>query len=409
MDAFEYSSNALLIPTPIENAPKLPAGRLPLMAFVDGESERVLNESPVQQALGRGLIMRGGITKAIEYLGAQRSPNLLIVDISGVDLPVSQVNSLADVCEPGVTVIAIGDRNDVGLYRDLIDAGVADYIVKPLTRELVAKALAPRTAPGELGRTGLKLGKMVAFIGVRGGAGATTLAVNLSWYLANRQARRVALVDLDLQHGDCALALNIKPTAGFREALANPLRIDNLLLERIMTPHGERLFVLSAEEPLHEHLQFTAGAVDTLFSVLRSQFHYVIVDVPRNPAPPYRRALDIADLRVFVGDQTMRSVRDLVRQRAAFGEGSAEHRSLFVLNRQGEGGRHAVPLKDMHAVLQLRPNSVIPFQPALLTAASTNGQVAVARRGKFADAVAGLALELSGRTRERRGWWRAKK
>ena len=250
---------------------------------------------------------------------------------------------------------------------------------------------------------------MVACIGVRGGVGATTLAVNLAWHLANRQARRVALVDLDLQHGDCALALNIKPNAGFRDALANPLRIDNLLLERIMTPHGERLFVLGAEEPLHEHLQFTVAAVETLFSVLRSQFHYVIVDVPRSAAPPHRRALDIADLRVFVGDQTMRSVRDLVRMRAALGEGSAEHRNLFVLNRQGEGGRHGVSLKDMHAVLQLRPNSVIPFQPTLLTAAATNGQVAAARRGKFADAVAGLASELSGRTRERRGWWRARK
>src|SRR6266566_489028 len=205
MDAFESLPNTLLTPAAIETAPKLAAGRLPLIAFVDAESERVLHESSLLLALGRNLIMRGGIAKAIEYLNAQRSPHLLIVDLSGIDLPLSQMQHLADVCEPGVTVIAVGDRNDVGLYRDLTEAGVSDYIVKPLTRELLAKALAPRTNPGELGRSTLKLGKMVALIGTRGGVGTTTLATNLAWHLANRQTQRVALVDLDLQNGDCSL------------------------------------------------------------------------------------------------------------------------------------------------------------------------------------------------------------
>src|SRR5690348_16458696 len=292
---YDNPTSQLLNPVPLENAPRLPVGRLPVMAFVDAESERILHESAVLMALGRAQIMRGGIVKAIEYLSSQRSPNLLIVDITGVDLPLSQMHALADVCEPGVTVVAIGNRNDVGLYRDLTEAGVADYIVKPLTRELIAKALAPRNNAGELGRVSLKLGKMVAVTGARGGVGTTTMAVNLAWHLANRQTRRVALVDLDMQSGDCALLLNVKPSPGLRDALANPLRIDNLLLERLMTTDGERLFVLGSEEPLHEELKFSVGAVDTLFSVLRSQFHSVIVDVPRLPAAAYRRALEIAD------------------------------------------------------------------------------------------------------------------
>ena len=89
--------------------------------------------------------MRGGIAKAIEYLSEQRSPHLLIVDISGIDLPLSQIHTLADVCEPGTNVVAIGDHNDVGLYRDLQEAGVSNYIVKPLTRELLTRALTPKT------------------------------------------------------------------------------------------------------------------------------------------------------------------------------------------------------------------------------------------------------------------------
>ena len=396
-----------------DGAPRLAAGRPPLMAFVDAETDRVIQEASV--ALGRGVIMRGGIAKAIEYLSEQRSPHLLIVDISGVSLPLSQIHILADVCEPGTTVVALGDQNDVGLYRDLQEAGVSHYIVKPLTRELLTKALTPKPTNGEITRPALKLGKMVSFVGARGGVGATTLACNLAWHLANRQSRRVALVDLDQQHGDCALLFNINIAPGFRDALANPLRLDHLLLDRIMTQVGERLFVLGGEQPLHDNLQFPASAIDTLFSVLRSQFHYVIVDVPRIPAPAYRRALEIADRRVIVVDQTMRSMRDAVRFAKLFAETGApgtehsEHRNIFVVNRVGEVGHQAVALKDVQKTLQVQPTSLIPFLPALVTPSAHNGLAAASKRGKFADAVTTLATELSGRKR-RRGWrfWRAK-
>src|ERR1700757_4238096 len=137
MDTYMTEPLKLLTAQPLEAIPKMPAGRLPLMAFVDAETERVLQEASV--LLGRSAIMRGGIAKAIDYLSEERSPHLLLVDIRGIALPRSQIHTLADVCEPGTTVVAIADHNDVGLYRDLIDAGVSKYIVKPMTRELLQK------------------------------------------------------------------------------------------------------------------------------------------------------------------------------------------------------------------------------------------------------------------------------
>jgi pilus assembly protein CpaE len=377
------------------------------MAFVDGDTERLLQESSVLS--GRNHIIRGGIAKAIEFLSEQRSPHLLFVDISGIELPLSKVQMLADVCEPGTDVIAIGDHNDVALYRDLQAAGVRDYLVKPLTRELVTKALGPKTNGfSDVGRAALKLGKVVALIGARGGVGTTTLAANLAWHLANRQSRRVALVDLDLQHGDCALLFNAETTPGLFDALANPLRVDPLLLERIMTQHGERLFVLGGEEPIQDHVQFSPAAVETLFSVLRSQFHYIIVDVPRIPIPGYRRALEIADRRVIVIDQTMRSMRDGVRLKKAFGDIPGAEQAIFVLNREGEAGSHGLSKKEIISVLQANPTSAIPFLPKLVTPAAHHATVA-ARQRKFGNAVGVLALEISGRTRRRRWFsWRAK-
>src|SRR2546423_13671459 len=164
--------SVLEAPAPIERAvpSKAPVGRPPFIAFVaDAETDRILHECVTQLSLGQGTIMRGGIAKAVEYLGQHRSPHILIVDISGIDLPVSRINELAEVCEPGVAVVAIGNRNEVGLYRDLLRAGVADHVVKPLNTQLLAKALASgRARTGDTSPIHKKLGTMGAFVGARG-------------------------------------------------------------------------------------------------------------------------------------------------------------------------------------------------------------------------------------------------
>ena len=397
--------NVVKLPTS-ERVAKPATGRVPVMAFVsDADTEQVLRDYLTAQSLDPSVVVRGGIAKAVKHLGSERSPNLLVVDLSGVEMPVSQVHMLADVCEPGVTVIAIGDRNEIGLYRDLLHAGIAEYLVKPLTPQLLSWSLNPTDTPEPTAQISQKLGKMVAFVGARGGVGCTTLAANLAWHLAQEQNRRVALVDFDLQNGDCALALNTKPGSGLRDALEHPLRVDATLLERAMTPCGDRLFVLSSEEPLGDEISFSGEAVEAIVSVLRPQFHYVVVDVPRVPAPAYRRALELADFRVIVADQTLRSVRDAVRLRRLLAHGNSSHHNALILNRGGEGGRDAVSLAEIRESVELPPKGVIPFQPKLFARAAMRGKPPVSEGGRFGESIAALAGELLGRAPKRRRFW----
>ncbi len=399
INVLQTLKSPLQTPGPIVKAVTPPASRVRLMAFVlDAESEASLSSCLAQLPVPSPMIRRGGLTGAIRYLGAERSPESIIVDISGAEMPASQIHDLAELCEPGVIVIAIGDKNDVALYRDLVTAGVSEYIVKPVTAQLLVKALIGAAA-SEGSPISRKLGKVVAVVGSRGGVGATTLALHLALHLANQQSRRVMLLDLDLRTGDCALALNLRPTPGLREALANPLRIDSVFLDRTMALHGERLFVLSAEEPLRVESEFTAEAVDKLLGVLRTQFHYIVADVPRIPGSAYWQALDTADLRIIVADQTLRSVRDTVRLREGFSAGRAEHSNMLVVNRSGEGGRRAMTLQEM-ARVKLQPNFVIPYRPSLFTAPGP------LRRGALTEVVAALAGEISGRATARKRWWR---
>jgi pilus assembly protein CpaE len=160
INALQTFKSPLQTPGPIEKPVTQPAGRVQLMAFVlDAQSEASLGSYLAQLSISGTTIRRGGLSGAIRYLGGERSPESIIVDISGAEMPASQIHELAELCEPGVTVIAIGDRNDIGLYRDLVQAGVSDYIVKPVTAQLLARALIGAPVSGEGSPISRKLGK----------------------------------------------------------------------------------------------------------------------------------------------------------------------------------------------------------------------------------------------------------
>src|SRR5690554_537120 len=104
------------------------------VAFVrDAANEEEVSRFLKVSTLGSTHVRRGDIDAAIAYLmKAERSPQRLLVDISGMEAPLDDMDRLADACEPSVQVYVVGDRNDVGLYRNLLQRGVQDYMVKPL-------------------------------------------------------------------------------------------------------------------------------------------------------------------------------------------------------------------------------------------------------------------------------------
>src|SRR5690606_14114618 len=103
-------------------------------AFV---SDGSVTESLIPVLAERGwsidCVNTGGIEMAIRLSRARPSPAILLVDLSDSSDPHSDINALAEVCEPGTSVIAVGAINDVRFYRELIDAGLLDYLVKPFT------------------------------------------------------------------------------------------------------------------------------------------------------------------------------------------------------------------------------------------------------------------------------------
>jgi len=382
------------------------ATRPEILAFLhDAESETIVRRALHASAPEPDAVRRGRIGQAINHLKEHRSPNSLVVDISDIDLPLSSVRELAEVCEPGVNVVVVGNRGDIGLYRDLMHLGVSDYIVKPLNEDLVQRAVQFGVAGANPDTISQKLGKAVAVMGTRGGVGTTTIAVNLAWHLAYKQGRRVALVDFDLQTGDCGLMLDVKSTTGLREALENSYRIDKVFLDRVMTARGERLFVLSAEESLRDELRFEPRSAETLIAALQSEFHYVIIDMPRVASAINLRAIELSPIRIVVADETIRSAREVVRLRSIIGDGQGAQRNFLVINRSGERRPGYVGKRDFVEAVEMRVHLTIPHIANIGGGIASYGPPPAAGKGPMAQAVAALAAEMSGRPAPTRKWW----
>jgi len=137
------------------NAPWKPmdaASRDPFHAYVsDPHSVDVLRAVVGEMGWQIDKVYLGGLRNAVQSLSISASPNVLFVDLSESGDPLNDINSLAEVCEPGTVVITSGQVNDVRLYRDLVASGIQDYLLKPLDpdhlRDSIATAQAVFHAP----------------------------------------------------------------------------------------------------------------------------------------------------------------------------------------------------------------------------------------------------------------------
>lgn len=302
--------------------------------------------------------VHGDIEAAIKTLAEQPSPRLLIVDVSEVADPVVRVNELAEVCEPNTGVIVIGQRNDIVLYRNLKFAGIAEYFFKPLVADLVTRAC-NNVLSGAAEPQPTRTGKLVFILGVRGGVGATTIAVNTAWQLAETRQRWVMLLDLDLQGGDAALQLDQTPSHALREAVENPKRVDKLFLERAVIPVERRIDLLASLEPIGQDVKFDENAVLVLLDNLLHRYRYVFVDVPPAAAAQLMQALQLPSTCVLVSSGTLASAREVARWREWIGANTPERTVLHVLNQKG--APDSLPESEFDRAAGRAPDVVIPY------------------------------------------------
>jgi len=333
----------------------------------DQQSQGVIRESLSALGVQNVQVSTGDVTAAIAALSKESSPHLLVVDISGVDDPLGKMRDLADVCGPNISVIVTGDRNDIVFYRELKLMGTSEYFLKPLVRSLFTGTCKSILIP-DAGQASGRTGKLIYVLGTRGGAGATTIATNLAWRLAEDKRRHTILVDLDLQEGDAALQLDSQSTHALREALDHPERVDKLFLERGVKQVTDRLHLLCSLEPLDTPAELSEEAFLWLLDKLLPRYRLTIVETPPSIAVHMNWALKLSGTCLLVSAPTLAGARDMARWCEILGPNTPERHTVLVLNHPTAHG--GLSPADFARASGKTPDVVIPYDREFADAAS---------------------------------------
>ena len=320
---------------------------------------------------------RGGLRNAIQALSIASSPNILMVDLSESGDPLSDINALAEVCEPGTVVIAVGQVNDVRLYRDLLGSGIHDYLLKPLSpshlQETLLQAQAIFSAPRNVDPDQAQRHLSTAVIGTRGGVGASTLATSLAWLFSTEHSAPTALLDLDIHFGVGALVLDLEPGRGLTDAIENPSRIDGLFLERAMIRANDNLAILSAEAPISAPLMTDGSAFVQLEEEFRQSFEMTVIDMPRNMVINFPHLMGDVNQVVVVTEMTLAGARDAIRI-LSWLRANAAHAHVLVVANKVHAGAAEISKADFEASIERKIDFAVPFDIKASAHAAKLGQ-----------------------------------
>lgn len=285
-----------------------------------------------------GAQQASSIREFLSYPDAEEATQLFASDY---DIVVVELDSNPDhalklieaICATGsATVMVYSARSDSDLLVRCMRAGAREFLAHPIAPNTISEALL-RTAVRQPAAQAKKKngGKLLVFLGAKGGAGVTTIASNFAVAIAQESGHNTALIDLDLPLGDTALHFGITGQFSTANALQNFVRLDSNFLSKLFIKHSSGVSVLAASD---RYMPFHASeeAIEKLLHVARQDFDYIVVDGGSGVTSACRSLMDEAAMVYLVTQIGVSELRNSNRFISEFFS-SGSPKLEIVLNR----------------------------------------------------------------------------
>jgi pilus assembly protein CpaE len=323
----------------------------------------------------------------------QGAPELLLIDLRGETGLPAAVATLKRR-NPLMGVVIVASKLDPALMLEAMRAGVSEFVTEPVTGADI-KAAIDRVVGQQVGHTSGS-GKVLAFVGAKGGVGTTTLAVNVAAALAADHPDRVLMVDLHVAaHGDVGLLLGVEPRFSVVDALENIHRLDESFLKKLLVRAKSGPDVLASQDrpslrpPEPEQVR-------TLIERLASIYPFVVLDVPRTDLGVIDALEPISSMTLVV-NQELPTVRRAAQVAALLRQRYGKDRVAAVVSRYDS--RADIGQDDIERVVGLPVWAVLPSDYRKAIAAANVGRPIVSdNHSRLAGSVVKLAHRLVGVT-----------
>jgi pilus assembly protein CpaE len=301
--------------------------------------------------------LRGGLLDASNRIAAEM-PDLVILDSSHADISDIDLLERFGAQYPQASFMLLSADQSPQMLLRAMRAGVREVLPLPLDPQTFSEAL-DRTAQKNASLAS-RNGKVISFISCKGGSGATFIATNLGYVLADLTAKKVLLIDLNQQFGDAALYVSDKkPSVTLSDLCAQISRIDPAFLESSLIAVTPQFGVLAASDDPTRAADMKPEHIDTLLRLARNCYDFVILDVGRQIDAITIRALDNSDVIYPVLQLALPYIRDGRRLLDIFRSlGYPRNKTRLVVNRYEKGSK--LGLTDLVTALGAEVAHTIP-------------------------------------------------
>ena len=293
-----------------------------------------------------------GFTDALAFLEQPEAAEIQFVAIALDEEDEADLTLITDIIAAAkarsIKVILIAEDVSPASLHQLLREGGDEFVPYPLPENELARAIdrvlaEPEAAPiasgiqNKLKPTGDRNGVVIPVQGMAGGTGATTLAVNLAWELANadkEKAVRVCLLDLDLQFGSTSTYLDLPRRESVFEMLSDTESMDSESFMHSLLSYEDKLHVLTAPSDLIPLDLVGPDDISRIIEMARTNFDYVVIDMPTTMVEWSETVLQAAHIYFATLELDLRSAQNTLRlKRALQGEDLPFEKLRFVLNR----------------------------------------------------------------------------
>jgi pilus assembly protein CpaE len=299
----------------------------------------------------------------VESLGSL-APDVCLVDFDKDRHAAAVVAERIHSGLPETAVFAVSSQTHPEAILEAMRSGCGEYLVKPLEREQLVKAVA-RIGSRRKDKEKQDQGRaqVLAFMGSKGGCGTTTLATQLGALLSSSFSRNSLLLDLHPDFGDAALYLKLtKGRFHFFELLENADRLDSDFLQSFVMRHSSGLELIPAPEgSVASREALPGGALAHTLNFLRARYEFILIDLPPALNEENLAVIRDCDQLYLVTVAEVSAIRNVLRQLEYFASKDIPRDKVrVVLNRHHK--RNVVSDAQIEKVLEQKIFWRVPNQ-----------------------------------------------
>lgn len=322
------------------------------VVIIDADITSLNNIVKFIEALGDNVSIEGTaptFEKGFEIIHKKR-PMVVIMDIGDdINLAIERIEQILNRF-PQVSIFATSEDKSSDTILRVMRAGATEYLLRPVSQTDLTFALQ------KIGRlwlvkepTETEAGRIITVFSPKGGAGVTTIAINLATNIHDLTGKSTILVDLDLNAGDVTTFLNMKPTYTISDVTMNISRLDRNFLQGVIAKHESGISVLAEPQKIEEGVSISSSEIKKVLSLLKSMFKYIIIDA-ETISERTTTAIEMSDLILLVFFMSLPSIKNMQRHLRYFDRiGLGRDRVKLIANRYLKKGE--ITIQDTEKAL----------------------------------------------------------